>query len=122
MKTIIILSFALLSLSNFKFPVKNGDRCSDWAPYGKEGREAALFIKICEYESGNSGYIQIKNENKKEVSLTYVVNFKNGKSQTGRTSIPANKETSGSSCWQCAEKNGGGILSWRFEKIKFEGE
>lgn len=37
------------------FSVKN-DKCTEWQPWCKQGRESKLYIKICDNETDGSGY------------------------------------------------------------------
>ena len=120
-KLVLILSLSILIFSSFTNPVKIQDTCSDWTSAG-EGRLAYLYLKVCEYESGNSGYIKIKNENNKAVRLTYHLKFKNGDHESGSNKIGANSESNSSSCWNCAVKNTGGLESFVFDNVFFEGE
>ncbi len=97
------------------------DRCTDWLAWGNYGRESKLYIKICEYESGGSGYYKFKNSNDKAVRISFELIFNNGKTSTGSTNIKAYHETNGSSCYSCADKNSG-VKEWSLKKIAFEGE
>ena len=98
------------------------DTCQGWQKAGSMGRQAQISINICERASGGSGYVTLKNSADTAVQVSYKINFNNGESQSGSTPIKANSETSGSSCFNCAEKNGGGIQSWSVYNIEFEGE
>ncbi len=91
-------------------------------PFGPSKTESLLFLRTCENKNGDSGYIEIKNENEKNVKLTYVINFNNGESFTANVMIPLDDKTSQIKCLNCLESNGGGIASWKFENIVFEGQ
>lgn len=94
------------------------DRCTGWQA---NSAHSGIDIMICEYESGGSGYYKFRNRYNKAARISFKITFRNGKSTTGSTNIPAGSETSGSSCFSCAAKNSG-VQSWSLEKVKFEGE
>jgi hypothetical protein len=99
----------------------DNDRCTDWQPWGHAGREAKLYIKVCEYESRGSGYYKFKNSNDKAVRISFELTFNSGKVSKGSKNIPAFTESGPSSCYSCATKNSG-VKEWRLTKIAFEGE
>ena len=117
MKTLLL--FTITFLSFFSNPSEN--KCSQWLPFGQNGIEANLFLRTCENENGD-GSLEIKNENEKDVKLTYVINFNNGESTTATVLVPLDDKTSKIICLNCIESKGGGIASWKFENIIFEGE
>lgn len=118
MKTTLLLTITFLSfLSNL-----SSDKCSSWMPFGQSKTESLLFLRTCESESGDSGYLEIKNDNEKDVKLTYVINFNNGEFLTANVKIPFDDKTSEIICLNCLASMGGGIASWKFENIIFEGQ
>ena len=114
-------TISISSTSN-RLGITGSDICSEWSPGGAAGPISLLYLKVCEYKDGGSGYLKLKNENNKSVRLSYKIYFNNGKTANGNTNIPSNSETSGSSCFYCATKNGGGVLKFEFDHIFFEGE
>ncbi|PHR49184.1 MAG: hypothetical protein COA32_03800 [Fluviicola sp.] len=128
MKILIILSLISLLSTTKDFTTNSNkvisskeNRCTSWDPWGTSGQERLLYLKICEYSSGGSGYIKFKNSNNQAVRISYKLTFNNGKTQTGSTNISANSETNKSSCFNCAQKNSG-VKYWSLTKIAFEGE
>ncbi len=113
-----LLIFGLITLMSFTI---GSDRCTDWQSWSKYGRESKLFIKICEYESGGSGYYKFKNNNDKAVRISFTLTFNNGKTFKGSTNVKAYSETSGASCYSCASKNSG-VKEWSLTTIAFAGE
>jgi hypothetical protein len=105
-----------LSFSNNK-----GDRCTEWNSAAQYGRESKIFIKICEYESGGSGYYKFKNDNNSAVRISFVITFNNGSTWEASTNVKAYSETNGSSCFNCAKKNSG-AQHWSLKSVAFEGE
>lgn len=97
------------------------DRCTSWQAYKTSGPESRIFIKICEYESGGSGYYKFKNDNDKDVRISFVITFNDGSTWKGSTKIDAYSTTDGSACSKCASKKSG-VDSWELTKIAFEGE
>ncbi|MBG0789131.1 MAG: hypothetical protein H0S80_01385 [Desulfovibrionaceae bacterium] len=94
-----------------------GNKCTDWdAPIQN------IYIMICQYPSGGSGYLRFKNANDKDVRIWYTVFFKNGSTQKGSTPIGARSATEGASCSNCAYAKGGGVYRWQLRDIKFRGE
>lgn len=116
--SIVLILFAIIFLMSF---TSGNDRCTDWEAWGNYGRESKLYIKICEYESGGSGYYKFKNSNDKAVRISFELTFNNGKTSKGSTNVKVYSETSGSSCYSCASKNSG-VKEWSITKIAFEGE
>jgi hypothetical protein len=118
MKIILLYTISIISL----FSSLNSNKCSDWIPFGSNKTESLLFFRTCEDENNTSGYFEIKNENEKDVKLTYIINFNNGESTTAKVLVPFDDKTSKIICLNCIESIGGGIASWKFENIIFEGE
>lgn len=110
--TVVLFVAALLISSN----AWAGDRCTVWM-----GGDAGIYIRICEYESGGSGYVQFKNTKYKDARISYVLIFNNGKRSKGSTPIKARSETGGASCYSCARQNSG-VRQWAITKIRFRGE
>lgn len=122
-----ILSLALLIVASLLMSFdgkesKTIDNCTGWQKWGDYGREAKIYLKVCEYDSGGSGYTKFKNSNNKAVRISFEFTFYNGKvDKNNSTKINAYSETNPSSCYSCARKNGG-LKSWKITKIAFEGE
>ena len=89
------------------------DRCNEWA---STSEYRYLFIKICEYVSGGSGYYQFKNNYNKGIRFSFKIFHNNGNVTKGSTNIKSGK-TSRASCFSCAEKNGGGNRSYEISKV-----
>lgn len=119
MATIVALGIMSFSLSNENSEnLKNTyDNCTDW----DEWESTDVYIKICEYSSGGSGYYKFKNDNDKGVRISFTLYFANGKTSRLSTNIKAYSETNGASCFSCAKKNGGAD-QWQITKMTFEGE
>ena len=111
----VLLSSTLMSHTT------NNDRCSDWNPGGQYGRESKIYIMVCEYESGNSGYYRFKNGHDKAIRISFELTFNSGKTYTASANVKAYSESSHSSCYSCANKNSG-VKHWSLKKIAFEGE
>jgi len=118
MKTTLLFTITFLSF----FSNLSADKCSNWMPFEQSKTESLLFLRTCENERGDSGYIEIKNENEKDVKLTYTINFNNGESLTANVLIPFDDKTEEITCLNCLESKGGGIASWKFENIIFKGQ
>lgn len=124
MKTILLTSliaFLYFPINTSNIKELKSNRCTSWDAYSNTGRESELYLKICEYSSGGSGYIKFKNGNNVGVRISYKLTFYNGETQTGSTNVKAFSETSGSSCYNCAQKNSG-VKYWALTKIVYEGE
>ena len=118
MKTLLLFTITFLSFSSNS----SINKCSQWLPFGQNGIEAKLFLRTCENENGDSGSLEIKNENEKDVKLTYVIKFNNGESVSANVMIPFDDKTAQIICLNCLESKGGGIASWEFTNIIFEGQ
>lgn len=112
---------AILVLPVLMSFTSGNDRCTEWMPWRTSGREANIYLKICERESGGSGYYSFKNDNKKAVYIGYKLTYNNGKTFKGGRRIQAYSETGGISCSECASKNGG-VKEWELTSVIFEGE
>jgi len=120
-KLILVLFFITISSQTIYSQSQYApDNCSEWTPYGKNGDTSLLFLKTCQSADGAFGYLEIKNETDKHVTLVYVLNFNNKESITGTVTITDDDKTSKIICPNCIEFKGNGILSWSFEKIVFE--
>lgn len=124
-KYLLISSIILLSSWNENKPSEltfnsnlTADRCNEWASM-TEFRY--LFIKICEYDSGGSGYYNFKNNYNKGIRFSFKIFHNNGNVTRGSTNLKSG-ETTRASCYSCAEKNGGGNKSYEISKVFFEGE
>lgn len=115
-KTIAVLFFLGLCIS-----AVGQDRCNEWQSWKDTGPESRIFIKICEYASGGSGYYKFKNENNKAVRISFELIFNDDTKFKGSCNIKANSEHSPGACFKCAKKNGG-VKQWKLTKIAFEGE
>lgn len=102
-----------------KYPlVKTVDKCTEWdSPSTYEH----LYVKLCEYDSGDSGYYQFKNNYDKHVRFSFKIYHKNGEITQGSTNVKSG-QTHKASCYNCAQKNGGGNESYEIDKVFFEGE
>ena len=119
LNSLVLLMFFMLSTS---FSSSNSDRCTDWQPWGRHGRESRIFIKICEYESGDSGYYKFKNENDIGVRISFTLTFNDGTTWKGSQNLAAHfTDKYGSACSSCSSKRNG-VKSWELTKIIFEGE
>ncbi len=118
-----ILSAALLLAGIFALMsfAPGNDKCSEWQAAASSGRASDIYIKICEYASGGSGSYNFKNNSNKAVRISFILTFNNGKTNKGSKNIRANSEARPSSCFNCAQKNGG-LKEWSLTKIAFEGE
>lgn len=122
MKIKVLSLLLIFSVAPFLMSFNNSnDKCTDWQSWGNYGRESKLYIKICEYESGGSGYYKFKNSNDKAVRISFELTFNSGKVSKGSTNVKAYSETSGSSCFSCASKNSG-VKEWSLTNIAFDGE
>ncbi|RTY69533.1 hypothetical protein EKM05_03240 [Flavobacterium sp. GSP27] len=116
MKIILLYTITIVFISSNL----SSNKCSDWISFGQSKTESLLFLRTCENENGDSGYFEIKNENEKDVKLTYVITFKNGDLFTANIMIPLDDKTAQIVCWNCLESKDSGIASWKFENIVFE--
>jgi hypothetical protein len=103
--------------------VANNDKCSEWASFAPHGtgQAANIYIKDCEYESGDSGYFLLKNDNNVAVRISIELTFYDGSVWKSSAHIEALSETGGHSCYSCAKKNGG-LKSWALTQMAFKGE
>lgn len=118
MKIILLYTISIISL----FSSLNSNKCSEWVPFGSNKTESLLFLRTCENENSTSGYFEIKNENDRDVKLTYVIILKNGALVKANIMVPLDDKTAQITCMNCLETDGGGIASWKFENIVFEGQ
>ena len=91
-------------------------KCTEWL-----GGTSGIYIKICEYEGGGSGYYKFRNDNNRDARVSFKLIFNDGKALKGSTPVKANSETGGASCFSCAERNSG-VARWIFRKIYFRGD
>ncbi|MEX0995658.1 MAG: hypothetical protein WDZ45_01260 [Flavobacteriaceae bacterium] len=116
--------FIFLPTKSFPININNKenkttfDRCSEW---DSTNEYKHLYTKLCEYESGGSGYYQFKNNYDKNVRFSFKIYHKNGKVTKGSTNVKSG-QTHKASCYSCAQKNGGGNESYVIENVFFEGE
>lgn len=94
------------------------DRCNEWA---STSQYKHLYIKICEYESGGSGYYQFKNNYNKAIRFSFKIYHRNGDVTKGSTNVKPGK-IHRASCYSCAEKNGGGNKSYEISNVYFQGD
>jgi len=121
--SLMLAVFASTILMSFNSSTNgDGDKCTEWAAWENSGRGAKIYVKVCEYESGGSGYYKFKNNNDQSVRIFFTFYFKNGKTMKRSKNIPAYSVTDGAACYNCAIKNGGGVKSWSITGMHFEGE
>lgn len=111
------LSSASLETKKLNVP-KTIDRCTKWNSISQYKH---LYIKLCEYDAGGSGYYQFKNNYKKAVRFSFRIHHQNGNMTTGSTNVKPG-EIHKASCYDCANKNGGGNKLYEINDLYFEGE
>lgn len=94
------------------------NRCTEW---DSTNTYKHLYIQICEYKSGGSGYYQFKNNYNKAVRFSFKIYHQNGNVTSGSTNVKSGKIHK-ASCYDCATKNGGGNKSYEIDNVYFEGE
>lgn len=94
------------------------DRCTEW---DSTRTYEHLYMRLCEYDSGGSGYYEFKNNYNKHVRFSFKIYHKNGDVTKGSTNVKSG-QTHKASCYKCAQKNGGGNESYVIDKVFFEGE
>ena len=90
-----------------------GDKCRPWHFPGK-----SISFETCEYKSGGSGFYDIGNTGGTTLNLSWEIHFRNGKTSKGASWKTLAGHSHKASCFNCAQKNGGGVTGVTFLRIK----
>lgn len=122
MKTLLLMTFAVISFLPFGKTDKLITSCNPWEEFTNlDGSHSKLFFRVCEDTETNTGHFEIKNENEKDVKLDYSVKFNNGEIITDRNTIIPLDDKIRVYSNNCIQSIGNGVSSWEYSKIRFIG-
>lgn len=114
---LVVTCLFALSISAVPLADAQDEHCSGW----QRDLEHGVSMNVCEYPTGGSGYTRWRNDTNRSVRIYYQLTFGNGQTSLGSIWVPANTQSDGSACYNCARRNGG-VVSWRVTRSVHEGE
>lgn len=81
-------------------------------------RGRVVEIDACDYDSGGSGYIVLRNLTRDDLSVCWTLHFADGSTSDGCRSRLAAGDESRSSCSSCSRKKTGGVRTVTWRKVE----
>jgi hypothetical protein len=98
-----VISLSIFLITTFFFTGNAlADDCTDW----NQSSSSDAALKVCQYDSGGSGYARVKNTGYVTARICYELTRKGSKVEHGCNTLAPGSETK-FSCFGCAERNGG---------------
>jgi hypothetical protein len=117
-----LLFLVLIASSSFLSSdavAQSGDRCTEWMT---DRAHDGIDLMVCEYAYGGSGYNRWRNRYDRDARISFEFRFGGGRAPyTASTPIPAHGVSGDSSCWACADSNGG-LSSWAVTRFALQGD